>query len=260
MRVTWNGTGSAWSRRYGNSSALIESESDGGTRLLIDCGHTVPARLEELGVSLRDIDAVFISHLHGDHIYGLEEWGFKNLLLWDARPTLLIAEDLAAPLWANVLSGTMAQVCNRSCLLDDYFEVVRLQVGKPVSVGPFTLEIRPVRHVPNAASYGCRVAGDALSLGFTCDSLADVDSWFYDGTDAVFHDCSFSPPFAETVHAHFEELRRYPEDWRRRTRLVHYSDEVETLRQNPAFANELAESRFRICEPLRAYEAPGLRS
>lgn len=259
MRVTWHGTGSAWSRKYGNSSALVESATEGATRLLIDCGHTVPGRLEETGVNLRDIDAVFISHLHGDHVYGLEEWGFKNFLLWDVRPVLLIAEELADPLWANVLSGTMAQVCNRSCLLDDYFEVVRLQVGRPVTVGPLTLEIRPVRHVPNAASFGCRVNGEGLSVGFTCDSLAGVDPWFYDGTDVVFHDCSFAPPFAETVHAHYEELRRYREDWRNRTQLVHYSDEIDALRQDPAFLSDLATSTLQICQPLHAYEARELR-
>lgn len=266
MRVTWNGTGSAWSRRYGNASALIEPiesagpSADGRMRLLIDCGHTVPNRLEELGVSLRDIDAVFISHLHGDHVYGLEEWGFKNLLLWDIRPKLLIAEEIAGALWENVLSGTMAQVCSRSCVLDDYFEVVRLQAGRPVDVGPFTLEICPVRHVPHAAAFGCRVGGESAILGFTCDSLAGVDPWFYDGTDAVFHDCSFAPPFAETVHAHFEELLRYSEDWRRRTLLVHYGDEIDRLRQDPAFVEKLTESRFQICRPTQPYEPAAFRT
>jgi hypothetical protein len=223
-------------------------------RLLIDCGHTVPGRLDDLGASLREVDAVFISHLHGDHVYGLEEWGFKNLLLWDARPKLFIAEDLADALWTNVLAGTMAQVCNRSCVLGDYFDVVRLQVGCPADVGPLTLEICPVRHVPHAASYGCRVTSGGRALGFTCDSLAGVDPWFYEGTEVVFHDCSFSPPFPETVHAHFDEVRRYPEDWRRRTLLVHYADETERLRQDPAFEASLSQSRLGICEPAHPYD------
>ena len=110
VNITWNGTGAAWSYVYGNSSAVIEAD---GQRLLIDCGHTVPARLKQAGLALNEIDAVFISHLHGDHVYGLEEWGFRSLLQWHIRPRLFIAETLAGPLWNNVLAGTMGQTCDR---------------------------------------------------------------------------------------------------------------------------------------------------
>jgi hypothetical protein len=251
MRVTWNGTGSAWSRLYGNASAVVES---GGKRLLIDCGHTVPSRLEEIGLTLRDIDAVFISHLHGDHIYGLEEWGFKNFLVWNARPTLFVADAIADMLWTDVLAGTMAQVCNRSCLLNDYFDVVRLREREPATFGSMTVEIHPVLHVPNAPAFGAKVAADGKSVGFTCDSLADVSPWFYDGTSVVFHDCSLAPPFPETVHAHFSELRRYPEDWRKRTRLVHYGDEWDRLKDDPSFISELSATGMEICPPRQAFD------
>lgn len=250
MRVTWNGTGSAWSRLYGNSSAVVES---GGKRLLIDCGHTVPARLEEFGLTLREIDAVFISHLHGDHVYGLEEWGFKNFLLWNIRPRLFVADVIADALWTDVLAGTMAQVCNRSCVLDDYFDVVRMREGEPVEFGPLTVEIHPVKHVPNAPAFGAKVVADGKTAGFTCDSLANVSPWFYQGSDIVFHDCALYPPFPETVHAHFSELKQYPEEWRHRTRLVHYGDEWARLQSDPAFMVELAESGMLLCstgEPL----------
>lgn len=36
--------------------------------LLIDCGHGALARLTEIGVDPRDIDAMFLSHFHTDHI------------------------------------------------------------------------------------------------------------------------------------------------------------------------------------------------
>lgn len=38
---------------------------------LIDCGEGAQIRMEELGVKRMRIDHIFISHLHGDHFYGL---------------------------------------------------------------------------------------------------------------------------------------------------------------------------------------------
>jgi hypothetical protein len=247
MQLTWNGTGAAWANYYGNSSAVLEA---GGQRLLIDCGHTVPGRLRQMGLSLRDIDAVFISHLHGDHIYGLEEWGFRSYLQWNIKPRLLIAEDLAAPLWKHVLAGTMGKVCDQICLLRDYFTVTPLHVGQPYTLGPWNLEIRPVRHVPHASCYGVKVRADNVALGFTCDSLADADAWFFEDTQLVFHDCSFQPYFPGTIHAHFEQLRAYPQAYREKMLLVHYEDDLREKRENADWKAELAATRMRLTKPF----------
>lgn len=246
MQITWNGTGAAWAAHYGNSSAIVEAQ---GQRLLIDCGHSVPARLGAMGLSLRDLDGVFISHLHGDHVYGLEEWGFRNMLQWRIRPRLFIAETLADLLWRNVLSGTMGQTCDRSCLLKDYFEVVTMHPDTPCEFGPFTLRIHPVRHIPHAHSYGIKVSAQSVTAGFTCDSLADADPWFYEDTACVFHDCSFKPPYPDTVHAHFEQLCEYPEEWRSRTHLVHYDDTIAVQREDAAWQQTLARTGMRLTTP-----------
>ena len=247
MKVTWNGTGAAWSYRYGNASAVLES---GGHRLLMDCGHTVPGRLDQMGMSLQDFDAVFISHLHGDHIYGLEEWGFKNLMIWKRKPQLIISHDLANALWTDTLAGTMAQPCDDNNGLRDYFDVTVMHVGQPQVVGPWTLDIHPVRHIPGVPAYGLKAGAGNSSVAFTCDSLADADPWFYQDTDLVFHDCSFRPACPKTVHAHFEELREYPEEFRSKTYLVHYEDMVNDLRQDPEWQADLAGTGMRLTDPF----------
>jgi hydroxyacylglutathione hydrolase len=247
MQVTWNGTGAAWATYYGNASAVVEA---GGQRLLIDCGHTVPGRLRQMGLSLSDMDAVFISHLHGDHLYGLEEWGFRNFLQWDLKPRLLIAEEMVAPLWSHILSGTMGQVCDRACVLDDYFTVTPLHAGQSYALGPFQIETHPVHHVPHAHSYGVKVRADDVTLGFSCDSLADAANWLFLDTALVFHDCSFKPYFPTTVHAHFEQLRIYPQAYREKMMLVHYEDDVREKRADPVWQADLASTGMRLTDPF----------
>jgi len=54
------------------NATLVEATSDGRTsRLLIDCGFALrhlDVRLARAGLAASDIDAVFITHEHGDHI------------------------------------------------------------------------------------------------------------------------------------------------------------------------------------------------
>ncbi|HHN65197.1 MAG TPA: ribonuclease Z, partial [Nitrospirae bacterium] len=47
---------------------LLELE---GMRVLVDCGSGILLQLERAGRSYRDIDAVFITHSHPDHISDL---------------------------------------------------------------------------------------------------------------------------------------------------------------------------------------------
>lgn len=42
-----------------------------GKNLLVDCGASAPLAIKRAGKSIRDIDAIFITHFHGDHFGGL---------------------------------------------------------------------------------------------------------------------------------------------------------------------------------------------
>jgi len=55
------------SQRFTSAHALTMH----GHSYLIDCGEGSQIRLRQLGISLRRINHIFISHLHGDHYYGL---------------------------------------------------------------------------------------------------------------------------------------------------------------------------------------------
>jgi len=78
------GTGSAFTIKNWQSNVLVEVE-DGTVvrRLLIDAGGDIRHSLAEQKLNYMDVDAVFISHLHGDHAQGLEYLGFCNFSIKD---------------------------------------------------------------------------------------------------------------------------------------------------------------------------------
>jgi ribonuclease Z len=71
MRVTLLGTGrpTPLHDRF-EAATLVEA---GDTVLLFDAGRGVSIRIWQLGMPLRDVDAVFITHFHHDHISGLAD-------------------------------------------------------------------------------------------------------------------------------------------------------------------------------------------
>ncbi|MEL6547915.1 MAG: ribonuclease Z [Myxococcota bacterium] len=69
MHLTFLGTGGGMPTRERNVSALALSL--GSRWFLFDCGEGTQHRLMHTALSLGKLSRVFISHLHGDHVYGL---------------------------------------------------------------------------------------------------------------------------------------------------------------------------------------------
>lgn len=71
IRVTLLGTGAPVPsvERFG-PSILVEA---GGQKLLFDCGRGASQRLWQLKIPLGKIDALFLTHLHSDHVVGIPD-------------------------------------------------------------------------------------------------------------------------------------------------------------------------------------------
>jgi ribonuclease Z len=98
MRVTLLGTGTPFpnAERFG-SAVLVEVA---GKKLLFDCGRGVVIRLTQAGVNPKEIDGLFLTHLHSDHVVGI-----PDLLLsgW------FLGRDRSLPIWGPPGTRSMAE-------------------------------------------------------------------------------------------------------------------------------------------------------
>ncbi|MDO8486381.1 MAG: ribonuclease Z [Candidatus Staskawiczbacteria bacterium] len=68
MKITFLGTGEAFDDNLPNNSHLLVSEK---IKLLVDCGYSVPQQWFKFKKEADFLDAIYISHKHADHFFGL---------------------------------------------------------------------------------------------------------------------------------------------------------------------------------------------
>jgi ribonuclease BN (tRNA processing enzyme) len=247
MKITTLGSGSAFTLENYQTSFLIETKK---TSLLFDCGGDTRFALKDIGKSYKDIRNVYITHLHGDHIGGLEWLGFTKFFdPSQKKPSLYIPLILVEDLWNKCLRGGMGSLQGRVLTLKNYFEVKSIHQNKSFVIDD--IECQPVQtiHIMNGyyfvPSFGLMITTKSgKKVFFTGDTqfAPEQIKTFYNQADMIIHDCEFlylpdGTPIESGVHAHFEKLKTLPEEIRRKIWLVHYQDSMMSLENLKYVAN-----------------------
>lgn len=244
LRLIPLGVGDAFSElRYSSALALEHA----GRVLLVDCPHPFRKMLREAeeasGVpfSPERIEAVALTHLHGDHASGLESFAYFFHFALKRRLPLLCHPAVAARLWDGHLAAGMEQLLPKvgapftSHRLEDWFDLRPLDEAAPVRVGPFELRCRrTIHHIPTTA---LRIRAGDRELGYSADTAFDPSliAWLGEA-DLIVHETNYG------VHTPYEDLAALPAELRARMRLIHYPDSfdvgasvIEPLEQGRAY-------------------------
>ncbi len=156
--------------------------------------HYGPGCLHALGKTPDDIDALLVTHIHGDHIGGLEEIAFRMRFQYHRKPLLYVPEVLAAPLWENALKGGLYQ--DELPGLEDYFEIRLMKEGNEYEPIPgLSVEIMQTPHIPNKDSFSLymnRHLFYSADMRFNSELLHKLVE--ERGCDTILHDCQFINP------------------------------------------------------------------
>ncbi|MFC1745115.1 MBL fold metallo-hydrolase [Candidatus Riflebacteria bacterium] len=228
MELQFLGVGSGLNTHLGNTNALVNK------KILIDCGSTAPNNLGEIGC-LRSVTDIFITHLHGDHCYGLEILGFLNYFVLKKSPRLWLSKDMARVLWEEVLKGTMKYLQSQGggvkyAEFKDYYEIRYLEdCNFSATVDDITVKMFRTRHVPEKESYSIGLVENGVrEMLYTSDINAPVFDYVKDAEKyrLIFHDCQLFETDSD-IHVSINGLRKLPEELRKKIVLMHYGHDID---------------------------------
>lgn len=241
MKLVFIGSGSAFTVGEENFQSNVLLENDEKELLLIDCGVDARNALYALGLTYQDIHDVYISHLHGDHVGGLEWLGFTRKFATNCvKPNLYIHQSMVKDIWNNVLSGGLRSIQGEKVNLRTYFNLHPIKKDTFVWKGlKFTLveTIHFFNNTKKAPSFGLMFSADNIKVLFTSDTQFCPDELmnYYKKADIIFQDCETA--FTKSgVHAHYNELKTLDQNIKEKMWLYHY---------NPGIRPEAVKDGFR---------------
>ena len=87
MKLAFLGTGSAFSVERYNGAVVVEGH------LLLDAGAPLLPHMHRLGIDPGGIDALFLTHFHGDHILGLPPYLLYRAFVDHSRPFVIVGQQ-----------------------------------------------------------------------------------------------------------------------------------------------------------------------
>lgn len=198
LEVTLLGTGDPTPllERFGPAT-LIQA---GNTSVLVDAGRGVMQRLYQIGVRTDDIDAIFLTHLHSDHVVGLVDlWLTGWVIEGRATPLVVYGPPGTQAMMQHLRAAYNFDIAIRTAESRRSPEGIRVQV---VEIDDGFLwsrdgtEVRAffVDHEPVEPAFGFRLTHNGRSVTLSGDTrysenlIANAR-----GTDLLIHEVAEAP-------------------------------------------------------------------
>ncbi|MBU0703092.1 MAG: MBL fold metallo-hydrolase [Chloroflexi bacterium] len=196
--VVFLGTGDAFSAgRRSNVALLIE---DADFRMLVEAGPMVMQQLARANVQAVEIDQLFVSHSHGDHVLGFPMFALNRSFESSPRLNVYAGSNTIATLkmlWSLVFTGYGSHrlKCGWHNLSERNPDMLKLSHGA-------ILRTAVSSHPPGMPTLAARWDfADGASLTFATDTLpCDSVIELARGSDLLIHEATFSAelqPYAE---------------------------------------------------------------
>lgn len=237
MKITVLGAGSAFTYDQFQSNFLMEF---GNEKILFDAGSDIRWSLKKQNVDVNTLTGIFVSHLHADHVGGLEFLAFSRFFN-PSLPKLKLytSKYIIDDLWSNTLKGGLSTYEGKVLTIDDYFDVVTIDTNETIKIISHEFTTVQMVHIMSGfkimPTFGlmielCKMTyadKPVKKIFITADTQYSPYQIrkFYDMADVILHDCE-TTPFKSHVHAHYDDLKTLDEEHKNKMWLYHYADNV----------------------------------
>lgn len=244
MEAILLGCGEAFDEDLPNTSVLLKFSAT----VLLDCGFSAPPQVWKAVPDASAIDAVYISHAHADHYFGLPALFGR---MWEegrTKPLTLISQAAALD---QIREALELGYRGLSARFEYSIEYQAAAPGQSLRIGDASLDFAHTSHPsPNLA---IRMAAEGKNVCYSGDGMfTDASRRLFSGADLLIHEAySFE---RLPAHADIGRLIEMAEqEGVRRLALVHVQRD---LRRHPEPILRAIQQRphFELPEPTRRIE------
>lgn len=201
IKVTLLGTGGVAPvmDRLGTST-LIEA---GGHKYLVDAGRGALLRLTQIGVRWQEIDGVFLTHLHSDHVVGLPDllltgWLVnpgrnRALRVWGPKGTESMTSHLGSAFASDI---RFRQADDRASAEGIVVQGKDVTEGLVLRDGDLTITAFDVDHAPGMPAFGYRIDYRGRSVVLSGDTRVSENLIRHStGVDLLIHEVAVRSTF-----------------------------------------------------------------
>jgi ribonuclease BN (tRNA processing enzyme) len=237
MRITVLGKSPSWQDAGGACSGYLVE--DGETRLLLDCGNGVFAKLRQ-HLDYTQVDAILISHLHADHILDLIPYAYALTYAPRQQPVPVAGyQGTNNPARPRLIAPGGAAECFRRLtgswgsedLIESAFALEEYDPASTVEVGPLRARFKEVPHFTTtyAIDFSSTCGSGRFTYSADCrpgDELVEIAR----DTDLLLVEATLPRPERTGDRGHMtpaEAGDHARQAGARRVLLTHISDELD---------------------------------
>jgi len=182
------GTSDAFGAGGRRQSAILVRAPSGA--VLLDCGATTGTGLAALGIPRQEIDAIVVSHFHGDHFGGIPLLLLAAIYEDRRRRPLRIAGPPGVEKRVRTAALALGHgIDGRDLPFELRFQ--ELRAGEDTEVGPVSVRAFETRHQPDACPHGFLVRAGSRRVAFSGDTgWFDALPGLVAGADVFVSECT----------------------------------------------------------------------
>ena len=228
MKIDFCGVGEAFDEHHTNTSLLVTLPQPPLRQILLDCGFSAAAPFWRISPDPMALDAVWISHFHGDHFLGIPQLLLRMFENNRQKPLTVIGQKGVRALVVEAMEMAYPGFLKKMAFT---IEAVELKAGQSFEAVGFKGSVAPSLH--SKPCLALRLDDDNGSFFYSGDGRPSEDSRkLARGCDLIIQE-AFTVD--ETLHGHAtitEAIALAKEAGARYLALVHLNRDVRRERKS----------------------------